>query len=601
MKETDIFLEKLNSTYRRLHTSYETYFWLSYMGDHTVDEKMNLALSKRDAFRANAKLLAQVQEHLTHANASQHQRLKYWELFFNKYQTPAELAELRRRIADLENKIRKARATREEGYIDPKTKKFVKASEIKMRMIMRTEKDESLRKACFEAMELLAEQNVHDYIILVGLLNEYARALGFSDFYAYKLMTEEGMTKKELFTLFDAIYDKTKYAFKDIREMEKKMKGLRKPWNTSFMLTGDFTQEEDQYFQFDEALTRWGTSFAGMGIDFQGGSLTLDLLDRDGKWNNGFCHWPRLVAYEKGKWLPGSSNFTCNVVAGQVGAGIQGMNTLFHEGGHAAHYLNSKQSESCINTEYPPASTAWAETQSMFLDSVFSTIAWKTRYAKNKDGKAYPFDLYKRKVEKINKIIPLDLMGIMFVANFEREIYEIKGLTIEKVLETARKMNKKYFDKSEESISILNTPHIYSWESICSYHAYGLAELAVAQWQDYFYSKYGHIVDNQNIGKEMSKVWKLASTKTFKEFVILATGKNISAQAYIKQITKPLTQMIGLAQKRIKALKKVKEYSKSIQLNASIRMVDGKKEISNNKKSFEDMAEKYKKWLNSKV
>jgi hypothetical protein len=41
--------------------------------------------------------------------------------------------------------------------------------------------------------------------------------------------------------------------------------------------------------------------------------------------------------------------------------------------------------EICLNTEYPPASTAWDETQSMFLDTMFDSIEWRTRYAKNLD------------------------------------------------------------------------------------------------------------------------------------------------------------------------------------------------------------------------
>ncbi len=594
---TKKLLTYLNKEYAGLHTAYEELFWLFYMGDHKKEKAMNKALKARDAFRASREYAEKVEIALNSAKAKEKTKLEAWKLFFSKYQTPPELMPLKDKIAKLESKILRKRATIKQGYIDPKTKKFIKASENEMGMIIRTHSDEKIRKACFFQMEKDSKVCLDEYIEMVGLLNEYARKLGFTDFYDYKINVEEGMTKKELFDIFDDIFDKTKYVFKDIRKMEKKMTGLRKPWNFGYMLSGDFTKEEDPYFQFDQALERWGRSFAALSINYRGGSLKLDLLDRKHKWNNGFCHWPKLVQYENGKRIPGASNFTCTLVAGQVGSGSIGMETLFHEGGHAAHLLNSEQTEVCLNHEYPPASTAWDETQSMFLDSVFSSIEWKTRYAYDENGNQYPFSLFSRKLKKVHKVIPLRMMSIMFVANFEKEIYECDNLNADKALKIARKIFRKYFEHSEDSLLALRVPHIYSWESACAYHGYGLAELAVCQWRAYFYKKYEHIVDNPNIGKEMKKVWKLGASKTFKEFVILATGEKLSSNTYINNITMGLKKTLELAQKRIKRMEPVKRYKGKIKLNADIKMVSGKEEICSNKKGFSEMAQKYKEWL----
>jgi oligoendopeptidase F len=342
---------------------------------------------------------------------------------------------------------------------------------------------------------------------------------------------------------------------------------------------------------------RWGKSFSALGIDYKKGTLQLDLLDRKGKYNNGFCHWPDSVHFKKGKRIPASTNFTCNVVVGQVGSGIEGYNTLFHEGGHAAHLLNAEEREVILNTEYAPATASWAETQSMFLDTVFSSIEWKTRYARNSNGEIYPFELFERKVKKLYPLFPLSMNSIIFVSNFEKDIYETKKLTTEKVLAIAKNNYRKYNDLSEDSLSALNVPHIYSWESSASYHGYGLAELALSQWREYFYKKYGYIVDNPNVGKEMARVWKLGSRKTYKEFVKIATGKNISPNPFLNEITQSVPYIIKNAKKKIARLNKVKQYTKSVDLNACIRMVDGKKEIANNKKSFEDMADIYKRFL----
>ena len=344
----ETLLEKLNKDYLKVHKRYEDLFWKMYMGDHTLQTKFKDAQIARENFRSDEKLSQQVSEAIETASKKNVKKLKQWSWFFSKYQTPTEVKKIFKKISTLENKIHKDRAKRKEGYTDPKTKKFVKASEMQMRELTATHDKEAIRKACYQALERLALSSIKDYVELVKLRNNYAQALGYSDFYAYKAEVEEGMSKKELFTIFDKIYDKTKYAFKEMDKMKKENPGLKKPWNIGYLLAGDFTKESDPYFPFEEALERWGRSFAALGIDFQGSTLQLDLLDRDGKYSNGFCHWPDLVHFKDGKRIPGSSNFTCNVVYGQVGSSEGGYNTLFHEGGHAAHLLNTEETEACV-------------------------------------------------------------------------------------------------------------------------------------------------------------------------------------------------------------------------------------------------------------
>jgi len=144
---------------------------------------------------------------------------------------------------------------------------------------------------------------------------------------------------------------------------------------------------------------------------------------------------------------------------------------------------------------------------------------------------------------------------------------------------------------------VLNVPHIYSWESSCSYHGYGLATLALSQWREYFYKKYGYIVDNKQVGKEMAEAWKWGASKSFPECVRLVTGKKLSSSALVKEITRSPEASIKLAKKKLKVMEGVKNSERPVNLNVSIKMVHGKKTIATNSKSFEDMAEKYGRWV----
>jgi hypothetical protein len=119
----------------------------------------------------------------------------------------------------------------------------------------------------------------------------------------------------------------------------------------------------------------------------------------------------------------------------------------------------------------------------------------------------------------------------------------------------------------------------------------------VAQWRKYLYGKYGRIVDNPKVGKELTRMWSYASLYSAKTLVKMATGKPLSADAFIKQVTKPLDKILAEAKKNIERLKKVPMYKKPIDLKGRITMVHGKKKIADNSKSFEDMDRKYQAWL----
>lgn len=182
----------------------------------------------------------------------------------------------------------------------------------------------------------------------------------------------------------------------------------------------------------------------------------------------------------------------------------------------------------CLNTEYAPMSTAWAETQSMFLDTLYASPEWKVRYAKTLTGESYPISLYETKVQKTFLLEPLWMLRLASVVEFERRVYSSESLDATSLERIAREVAVKYNGYDTSSLYLLTIPHIYSWSASCAYHGYGLATLALTQWRAHLYDRYGYLVDNPAVGGEMIRVWREGASKGFAAFVESATGATLS-------------------------------------------------------------------------
>src|SRR6185436_11169681 len=117
-KEAEKYLDFLNKEYWKLHKNYEELFWVSYMGDHSVDSKKNKAMAERDAFRGNGEFMERLKDLNPPAaqaralragkeklNAKTKDRIDGWIKFFECYQTPPKLKKLKQKIDKLESLI----------------------------------------------------------------------------------------------------------------------------------------------------------------------------------------------------------------------------------------------------------------------------------------------------------------------------------------------------------------------------------------------------------------------------------------------------------------------------------------------------------------
>jgi Zn-dependent oligopeptidase len=324
-------------------------------------------------------------------------------------------------------------------------------------------------------------------------------------------------------------------------------------------------------------------------------------VDRKGKHENGFMHGPVPAFVDRDKFVTARINFTANAVPGQVGSGKRALETLFHEGGHAAHFANIEMPAPCFSQEFAPTSIAFAETQSMFLDSVVGDPDWLTRYARNEAGQPVPPELIKRSLKEKHTFLAHFLRKLMIVPYFERALYGMTDaqLTSKNILETGRQIEAQMVFQPSDARPILSVPHLLASDSSAYYHAYVLAQMAVFHTRAFFRERDGQIMDNPRIGQDLAwSYWKPGNSKTFFQFIEGLTGKPFSAKATVDLVNKPLDKVFTEADAMVAKEKTLPADQKRVELDASILMMHGDEVIAANESStFEQMADKYRLWL----
>lgn len=368
------------------------------------------------------------------------------------------------------------------------------------------------------------------------------------------------------------------------------------------MSAGSLTLLLDPYFRFQSALGRWGRSFMNLGIRYNESQMQLDLLSRPGKYENGFMHGPFPGYVEQGKFLPARINFTSLGTPGHVGSGYSEIQTLFHEGGHAAHFSNILMPAPCFSQEFAPTSVAFAETQSMFCDSLIGDPDWRTRYAQDRNGQAMPPELIRQGIELKHKYLANGIRQMLVVPYVERAIYEMPEdrLTSENIIRSMREIEREILCLTESPRPTLSVPHLLSGESSAYYHGYILAEMAVYQTRAFFLKRDGYLMDNPQVGRDLAKYyWNPGNSKTFLELVEDLTGEPFSAKAIVGDVSRELSDAVSHAEKSIAREKQIPFAQDKIELDARIALVHGDELIASNHQgqSFEEMDRQFSAWI----
>jgi len=605
--------DTLNTDYLTVHKTKEDLFWDTYMAVSNDDAGFARAEEAYKNFISDPARLAAVRAALASlpasdpdaASAALRHGLKGWLALFESNIIDSDAArqlmgELIKLESDLFTKRRDLvlRHINEAGQQEDATLSMLSTN-------LGTNPDEAARKSSHDALMSLERWVLeHGLLDIVNKRNAFARAQGFGNYFDYKVQKNEQMSAEQLFAILDDFEARTREAnLRALKDLEK-AHGINatQPWNLRFYISGDVTRQLDPYLAFAKGLERWVRSFRHLGISYRGATMQLDLLERKGKYQNGFCHGPIPSFFDaKGRWVAGQINFTADAKPDQIGSGARAINTLFHEGGHAAHFANVTQNSPCFSQEFAPTSMAYAETQSMFCDSLLDDADWLKRYALNAKGEAIPDELIRARIESTQPFAAYAERGILVVPYFERALYRLEPaqLTPERVLALARECEQRILGVAVAPRPLLAIPHLLNQESAAAYHGYLLANMAVYQTRAYFENKYGYLTDNPAIGPALAEhYWARGNGISHNDTLLSLTGEPFNAKYLADSCNQTVEQAWAEAQaKMAAAAQRSYPQPSAPDLDATIRIVHGAELIADNGESEQAMCQQFERWV----
>lgn len=605
MQQAEDYFNALNRDYLAVHQTKETCFWQLYMGTGAGDiaERFAAAESAYKRFISQPQRLAQLRQHIARLEtavgdapadaraADLLHGLRGWYRFFDcNVIEDAQAQILLDEIIAAESALYERRKRYDVTHLNGEGQR-VSASLGELLTNQATNDDETCRQSSQQALRELEQWLLHNgFAELIGLRNRFARRMGYRNYFDYKVNKTECMTPEQLFAILDRFEEQTREANRRTLHAlaaEKGASALR-PWNIRYASAGDVTRQLDPYFPFSASLERWVNSFKRLHIGFNGATLQLDLLVRKGKYENGFMHGPAPAFVDRGEWVAAKINFTSLAKPDQVGSGAGGINTLFHEGGHAAHFANIRQNAPCFSQEFPPTSMAYAETQSMFCDSLLHDADWLKCYAKNRRGEAIPDELIRGDILARQPMRAFNDRHILLVPYFEWQLYswDDDARTPQAITQLARDVEQKILGIDGSPRPTLAIPHLLSMESACSYQGYLLALMAVEHTRHFFLERDGYLTDNAAIGPDLARhYWRPGNSVSHDDTLRSLTGEGFNPDYLARACNMTVEEAWRQADIAMQKARTRPRPEADFDLAAHISIVDGERVLADNRES----------------
>jgi hypothetical protein len=610
MSQASECLDRLNREYLQVHQAKEELFWATYMAvsdDHAGFARAEQAYKD---FISDPERLRQVraslagQEGRGDGDPVRHGLLGWQALFECNVIEDAQGREHQRLLVEQEAELFARRRELQLSHLgeggEPEA-----ATLGTLATNLAANPSEAARKSSHDAfLELERWVLGNGFLDIVRRRNQLARALGWADYFDYKVRKNERMSPAQLFAILDDFEARTAEA------NGRGLDGLRAAHgdaalaghNLRYRIGGDITRQMDPYLPFAKSLERWIHSFRRLGIGFRGAVVQMDLFERPGKFQNGFCHSPLPCHFDgAGRWVPGRINFTSEGRPDQVGNGARALTTLFHEGGHAAHMANVLQNAPCFSQEFPPTSMAYAETQSMFCDSLLEDADWLKRYALDRQGEPVPDRLVRARIEALQPFRAFNERSILAVPYFEAALYAMDDdrRTPEAVLELARSCEQRILGVPCSPRPLLAIPHLLNQESAAAYHGYLLAHMAVYQTRAFFLERDGFLADNPAVGPDLARhYWAPGNSVSHDQTLRGLTGEGFNSRHLAEACSLPADAAWTRAEASMAAAARRGQPELGPGgLDATLRVVHGAELIADNSQSESALCAAFEGWI----
>ncbi|MGA7777180.1 MAG: M3 family metallopeptidase [Paraburkholderia sp.] len=616
MKSARLFFDQLNQDYLGLHQTQGELYWATHTGQSDAHDGLAASSLARKTFLADADRIAQSRKHLAALERIDPSverdaligGLRGWiKAFECNTMGNARAAALQAELLSMDADLFARRQAYRMHHLNAAGQRE-EASPAALRANLATNPDEAARRSSHDALQGLERWVLENgFLEIVAKRNVLARELGYRNFFDYRLQTNSAMTPEQLFEVFDAFERNTRDAHLRSLQSIAQTHGeaALQPHNLSFRMRGSAALAANAYFPFSKALERWAESFRRMGVSYRGARIEIDLLERPGKFPTGFCVAP-VPGYHDDVlgWIPADVRFTSTARPRQTGAGLQGLNVLFHEAGHAAHLSNVTLNSPCFTQEFAPTTPAFLEAQAKFFDALPSDACWIRRYARNAAGDAMPDEMIRERVEMRQMFRAYTERRDLVPTYFEHALYSMDDAqrTADSVLELARSVTQRVLGVADHTDYVLAIPHPVYHDIAAYYHGYLLAKMAAAQTRAYLMRTLGFIVDNPAVGPLLARhCWAAGNSLTLDQTLQSLTGEPLNAAWLAAECNRSPQETWASAQEAFANNEHALPHGDSGDLAASISIVHGAERIATNDESLQAMYAAFETWMNQQT
>jgi len=380
------------------------------------------------------------------------------------------------------------------------------------------------RKAIYDARKGASGDIYAPKLIkLVKSRNEFAKKLGYDDYFSYMLDTGYKTNEKELFNLIEEMDEKTSDTYKKLSsKTEERLADTYKipahdlqPWHYGLEADDSPITEVNKYFKTKEMPIEIGqTLFKNMGYNTESKSLTLDLYPRDGK-NQHAYSFPVDTAKDVRLLMNARPD-------------LDTLETFEHEGGHNFYDLGI--SLHLPYFERDCASQATTEAIAM----MHGALPVKEKSLVKMLG-ITPELATKLEVDRMGESLKFIRFCLHFVT-FEKELYKNPDQDLKKLWYESE---KKYLNRNMPKIldNRWASEKIHLVAAPAYYHSYFKAEIMWAQLYEAASKKLGNLTENPKTANLFnSKLFRLGQSLKEAGAIKHFTGKEFSTSAYCKQL-----------------------------------------------------------------